>query len=89
MTERATPSLTSLWDILREFSKKWMANLGPSFTTYLKPAGNEEEYLNAVDKAWSGALPFSALYHKGQRKKVWTGVIDLTKLKEDVDSLCR
>jgi thiol-disulfide isomerase/thioredoxin len=70
------------------FSKKWMVQLNPPFTTYLKPAGSDKNYMRYVDKDWNGILPFSALYDGGKRKKVWEGEIPLEKLKGDISKYC-
>lgn len=70
------------------FSKKYITSLKPAFKTYLKPEGKDEPYLSAIDKDWSGSLPFSALYDKGRRKKVWNGSIDLAKLGADIAANC-
>ena len=32
------------------------------FTTYIKKKGNDEGFINAVDTAWSGALPATLIY---------------------------
>lgn len=71
------------------FSKKWISTLKPSFKTYLKPEGKDEPYLSALDKEWSGALPFSVLYHKGTRKKAWVGSLALGSLKQEIATLCK
>ncbi len=75
--------------VQEKFSKQWMKNLNPPFTTYLKPKGNEEAYLFAIDKYWSGALPYSALYHQGKQKKVWVGELNRDELKQAATKLCR
>ncbi len=75
--------------VQNNFSKKWIATLKPQFRTYLKPSVKDEVYLNAIDKDWSGSLPFSVLYHKGKRKKVWNGSINLADFRREVADLCR
>ena len=74
--------------VQNNFSKKWMANLAPPFTTYLKPDGNDEKYLAAIDKRWSGALPYTALYHKGKQVKTWIGELDQKKMVAEIPKLC-
>lgn len=75
--------------VQEQFSKKWMNTLNPPFTTYRKPAGDEDKYLFAIDRYWSGALPYSALYQKGVQKKVWVGQLDTTELKNYLTKECR
>lgn len=71
------------------FSKKWIQTLKPAFVTYVKPAGKDEPYLNAIDQEWSGALPFSVLYHKGKRLMVWQGSLDLGTIAREVEEQCK
>ena len=74
--------------VQENFSKKWNTVLSAPFPMYLKPAGKDDPYLNAIDKDWSGALPFSVLYDKGKRKKTWLGALDLDSLKKQVGAIC-
>ena len=74
--------------VQENFSKKWMANLAPPFTTYLKPDGGDEAYLKAIDANWSGALPYNALYHKGKLIKTWIGELDQKKMVAEIATLC-
>lgn len=69
-------------------SKKWMASLNPPFPTYLKPKGDDAEYMEQVDKAWSGALPYSVLFDRGTKKKEWIGSLPLEEMKIDLAKLC-
>ncbi len=72
-----------------QFSKKWAQTLKASFPIYLKPAGRDDLYLNSIDRDWSGALPYSVLFDKGKRKKVWLGALDLASFKGEIATLCR
>ncbi len=74
--------------VQESFSKKWLQSLRPGFTTYLKPNVKDQEYLSAIDKNWSGALPFSALYHRGKLLKTWTGTTELKTLGAQFQNLC-
>jgi len=42
--------------------RKFLGQQKPSFPTYLKKPGGDEEFINAVDAGWSGALPASFVY---------------------------
>ncbi len=70
------------------FSKRWMQQLRPGFPTYLKPDVKDEEYLNAIDKNFSGTLPYSAVFKKGKLLKSWTGQVDLKTLNAEFQTLC-
>ena len=74
--------------VQESFSKRWMEQLRPSFPTYLKPDIKDEIYLDAVDKSFSGTLPFSALFQKGRLLKKWVGSLDLRRLDAEFHSLC-
>jgi thiol-disulfide isomerase/thioredoxin len=78
-------STTSVQD---SFSKRWMQQLRPGFTTYLKPDMKDEVYLDAIDKKFSGTLPYSAVFQKGKLLKSWTGQLDLKILNAEFQSLC-
>ena len=71
------------------FSKKWLKSLAPPFEVYLKPKGGEEAYLNAIDPKWDGGLPYSAVYYKGQQKRIWNGTIKLNTLAQDIEAECQ
>jgi len=75
--------------VQEQFSKKWMKSLKPPFTTYLKPDVKEDRYLFEIDKYWSGAMPYSAIYKKGEQKKVWVGQLNLEELKKTLPTICR
>ncbi len=70
------------------FSKRWMQQLRPGFLTYLKPDMKDEAYLNAIDKNFSGTLPYTAVFHMGKLLKSWTGQMDLKTLGADLQALC-
>ena len=78
-------SSTSVQD---SFSKRWMQQLRPGFPTFLKPEMKDEAYLNAIDKNFSGTLPYSAVFHKGKLLKSWSGQIDLKTLNAEFQALC-
>ncbi len=76
-------------NVQESFSKRWMQQLRPAFPTYLKPPDIKDEiYLDAVDKSFSGTLPFSALFHRGRTLQKWTGSLDLKGLAAEFQNLC-
>jgi thiol-disulfide isomerase/thioredoxin len=70
-------------------SRKLLEQINPAFPVYRKPGGNDDAYLNAIDGAWSGALPYSALFDGGKRKKAWEGPVPLATLKKAVAQYCK
>jgi len=71
------------------FSKKWLKQLAPPFTTYLKPKGDAHSYLEAIEKPWPNSLPYNALFARGKRKGKWVGTQDFEKLGPEMTRLCR
>jgi thiol-disulfide isomerase/thioredoxin len=55
---------------------------------YIKKAKDDDKFINAVDKKWSGALPLSILYDKqGNRVKTWYGEIPMKELDAELQKL--
>lgn len=71
------------------FSKKWMTQMSPGFTTYLKPGGDDQAYYQAIESPWPNRLPYNALYDDGKRKGRWIGTQDFNKLGAELTRLCR
>jgi len=53
-------------------AEKFLAEQKPTFPNYHKKSGgDDQDFINAIDKGWGGELPFSVLYDRS-RKKVKT-----------------
>jgi thiol-disulfide isomerase/thioredoxin len=49
--------------------EKFLAAQRPAFPNYRKAAGgDDQDFIDAVDKSWGGELPFSVLYARDGRK---------------------
>lgn len=70
------------------FSKPWMKNLAPQFKVYRKPASSDQALIQAIGISWPKALPFSALYSFGKKKKEWVGQTSLEELHKVFQELC-
>lgn len=70
-------------------SKPLLEHIAPPYTVYKKAAGDDDAFLNAMDPKWSGALPYSVLYHKGKKVKLWEGPFKIESLRKAVAALCR
>ncbi len=47
---------------------------GVDFVTYIKQEGNDEEFINTINREWSGALPGTFIYDaQGQQLEMLTG----------------
>ena len=55
--------------------KKFLTELKPGFPNYRKKSGgDDEQFIDAVDKSWGGELPFTVLYARdGKKAKVLSG----------------
>ena len=71
------------------FSKKWINALKPPFKMYLKTPGDDAGYVKFVDKNWSGALPWSAIFRNGVTKKSWLGQVNLDALEKEIAAQCK
>ncbi len=75
--------------VQNNFSKKWMEQLAPPFTTYLKPAkGTDQNYLATIEKPWPNQLPYNALFDDGKRKGRWLGTLNLETFAGELTRLC-
>jgi thiol-disulfide isomerase/thioredoxin len=64
-------------------ARELLAEHGVDFRTYLK-AGKDEEFIDAFDSAWSGALPATFVYDAGgvRRRSLLTAVSYQTLVRE-------
>jgi len=68
-------------------AKEFLASQGVDFSSYLK-SGKDEDFINAFDPAWSGALPATFVYDaQGQRKHSFLGPITYQSLETVVAPL--
>ena len=59
----------------RSAAEKFLAEQKPTFPNYHKKSGgDDQDFINAVDKGWGGELPFSVLYDRtGKKSKTTIG----------------
>ncbi|MEP6768338.1 MAG: TlpA disulfide reductase family protein [Acidobacteriota bacterium] len=54
--------------------EKFLGAMKPGFPNYWKKSGNEQAFIESVDRDWGGELPFSVLYARdGTRVKSLSG----------------
>lgn len=55
--------------------EKFLAEQKPNFPNYRKKSGgDDQDFIDAVDRSWGGELPFSVLYGRdGGKAKVFSG----------------
>lgn len=55
--------------------EKFLADLEPPFPNYVKRAGgDDQQFIDAVDRSWGGELPFTVLFDRSGRKvKILSG----------------
>jgi thiol-disulfide isomerase/thioredoxin len=66
----------------RAQAEKFLASQGVDFESYLK-VGDDMEFIDGLDKRWTGALPASFLFDaKGELRQFWPGPVT----REQLDS---
>jgi thiol-disulfide isomerase/thioredoxin len=54
--------------------ESFLASAKPNFDNYRKKSGDDQAFIETVDRGWGGELPFSVLYGRDGRKvKVFSG----------------
>jgi thiol-disulfide isomerase/thioredoxin len=52
----------------------FLASTKPNFDNYRKKSGNDQAFIETVDRSWGGELPFSVLYGRdGRKRKIFSG----------------
>jgi thiol-disulfide isomerase/thioredoxin len=71
--------------------EKFLADQKPSFPNYRKKSGGDDQvFIEAVDKGWGGELPFSVLYGKDGRKvKTFSGKQSYAEYEREILRLAR
>ncbi|MBI4462925.1 MAG: TlpA family protein disulfide reductase [Acidobacteria bacterium] len=68
--------------------REFLIEQRPSFPVYVKTAGDDDAFINAVDPEWSGALPATFIYDRsGQRRHTLIGQQTLRSLEAYVELL--
>lgn len=70
---------------------KFLAEQKPAFPNYRKKSGGDDQaFIDAVDKSWGGELPFSVLYGRdGQKTKVLSGKHAYAGYEKEVRALLK
>ncbi|HKD11186.1 MAG TPA: TlpA disulfide reductase family protein [Thermoanaerobaculia bacterium] len=70
---------------------KFLADQKPAFPNYHKKSGgDDQDFIEAVDKGWGGELPFSVLYDRGGRKvKTLSGKHTFAEYEKEILALIR
>ena len=69
--------------------EKFLAEKRPAFPNYRKKSGgDQQDFIEAVDPAWGGELPFSVLYDRSGRKvKVFSGKLPIAETEREIRKL--
>jgi len=70
---------------------KFLSEQKPAFPNYHKRSGgDDQDFINAVDKDWGGELPFSVLYDRSGRKiKTLSGKHSLAEYEKEIQAILR
>lgn len=71
--------------------EQFLAEMNPSFTNYRRKSGGDEQaFIEAVDPAWGGELPFSVLFAADGRKvKVFSGKRSYAEYEREIAAVMR
>jgi len=71
--------------------EKFLAAQNPSFSNYHKKSGGDDQaFIDAVDRSWGGDLPFNVLYGRdGRKAKVLAGQQSYAAFEKEVQNLLR
>jgi thiol-disulfide isomerase/thioredoxin len=69
--------------------EKFLAEKRPAFPNYRKKSGGDDQnFIEAVDPAWGGELPFSVLYDRSGRKvKSFSGKFPIASTEREIRKL--
>jgi thiol-disulfide isomerase/thioredoxin len=72
-------------------AEKFLAEQKPSFPNYHKKSGgDDQDFINAIDKGWGGELPFSVLYDRtGKKSKTLSGKHSYADYEKEVSALLK
>lgn len=67
---------------------EFLSKSGIAAPVYLKQAKNDENFINAIDQKWSGALPALFLYDKtGKKARSFIGETEIATLESAISKL--
>ena len=75
--------------VQESFSKRYLRKLAPTFKTFFKPEIKDSTYMSALEKNWTGELPYSAVFNDGIKKKVWKGNVNPSTLTAELGKVCQ
>lgn len=68
--------------------RKFLGEQRPTFPIFIKRAGDDDAFINALDPQWSGALPATFIYDRsGQRRQMLLGQQTLSSLQRYIRPL--
>jgi thiol-disulfide isomerase/thioredoxin len=72
-------------------AEKFVGEQEPTFPNYhKKTGGDDQDFINSVDKGWGGELPFSVLYDRsGKKVKTLSGKHSYADYEKEVSALLK
>jgi thiol-disulfide isomerase/thioredoxin len=72
-------------------AEKFLAVQKPTFPNYhRKSGGDDQDFINAIDKGWGGELPFSVLYDRtGKKRRTLSGKHSYADYEREVLSILK
>jgi thiol-disulfide isomerase/thioredoxin len=81
--------VTTDFDRERPSVDKFLEEQRPPFPNYHKKStGDDQLFIDAVDRSWGGELPFSVLYDRsGKKVRVYSGSLPLATAEKEIRKL--
>jgi thiol-disulfide isomerase/thioredoxin len=97
LSRALSPRGLSVLGVSTDFAKevpaveKFLAEHAPPFPNYRKKSGgDDQDFINGVDRSWGGELPFSVLYGRdGKKARVLSGQHSYAQFAREVEKLLR
>ena len=75
------------WEDMTKEVISFLSSQGVSGISFLKEEGNDNDFINAIDENWSGAIPFTIVYNKkGNVVSTWEGKKDKEFFENEIIS---
>lgn len=73
------------WEDQKKEVEEFLVDQGVSGVSFLKEEGGDNEFINDINKDWSGAIPYTIVYNrKGDLTGAWEGKKDKNYFEKEI-----